>query len=111
MFPLFRTKEGKLVFGGDPEHPAIKYLNETAQEFYIGGKIDAVNKLNHYDYVALRCKFFFFFLSLTCNVLRHQSNAYLQTLPPNSVFTSTSWAGPALSLSRPVTPCTVLTVS
>jgi sulfate adenylyltransferase len=54
-FPRFRAREAKLVFGGDPEHPAIKYLNETVQEFYIGGKIQAVNKLNHYDYVALRC--------------------------------------------------------
>ncbi|KAJ5555553.1 sulfate adenylyltransferase aps-Penicillium chrysogenum [Penicillium sp. DV-2018c] len=49
-----KAKEAKLVFGGDPEHPAIVYLNKTVQEFYIGGKIEAVNKLNHYDYVALR---------------------------------------------------------
>ncbi|KAJ5830948.1 sulfate adenylyltransferase aps-Penicillium chrysogenum [Penicillium rubens] len=49
-----KTKEAKLVFGGDPEHPAIVYLNNTVKEFYIGGKIEAVNKLNHYDYVALR---------------------------------------------------------
>ncbi|KAJ6026805.1 hypothetical protein N7499_004907 [Penicillium canescens] len=49
-----KAREAKLVFGGDPEHPAIKYLNETVEEFYIGGKIEAVNKLNHYDYVALR---------------------------------------------------------
>ncbi|KAJ5377721.1 Sulfate adenylyltransferase [Penicillium cataractarum] len=49
-----KTKEGELVFGGDPEHPAIVYLNETIQELYIGGKIEAVNKLNHYDYVGLR---------------------------------------------------------
>jgi sulfate adenylyltransferase len=54
-FFQFREKEGKLVFGGDPEHPAIKFLNESVQEFYIGGKVEAVNKLNHYDYVALRC--------------------------------------------------------
>ena len=53
--PDFRAKEAELVFGGDPEHPAIVYLNETVQEFYIGGKVEAVNKLNHYDYVALRC--------------------------------------------------------
>ena len=53
--PNLREKEGKLVFGGDPEHPAIVYLNQTVQDFYIGGKIQAVNKLNHYDYVALRC--------------------------------------------------------
>lgn len=42
------------MFGGDEEHPAIKYLNQTTQEYYIGGKVDAVNRLNHYDYVALR---------------------------------------------------------
>lgn len=53
----FRTREAKLVFGGDPEHPAIVYLNNSVEEFYIGGKIEAVNKLNHYDYVALRCMF------------------------------------------------------
>ena len=53
--PDSRKKEGELVFGGDPEHPAIVYLNQTIKELYIGGKIEAVNKLNHYDYVALRC--------------------------------------------------------
>lgn len=42
------------MFGGDKEHPAIKYLNERIQEYYIGGKLDAISKLNHYDYVALR---------------------------------------------------------
>ncbi|KAJ5922576.1 hypothetical protein N7516_010279 [Penicillium verrucosum] len=46
-----KTREAKLVFGGDPEHPAIVYLNNSVQEFYIGGKIEAVNKLNHYDYI------------------------------------------------------------
>lgn len=51
----FRAKEAKLVFGGDPEHPAIKYLNTKVEEYYIGGKLEAVNKLNHYDYVGLRC--------------------------------------------------------
>ncbi|EED13879.1 ATP sulphurylase [Talaromyces stipitatus ATCC 10500] len=49
-----KTKEAKLVFGGDEEHPAVIYLNTKVQEFYIGGKVEAVNKLNHYDYVALR---------------------------------------------------------
>jgi ATP sulfurylase len=51
-----RTKEAELVFGGDEEHPAIVYLNTKVQEFYIGGKVEAVNKLAHYDYVALRCE-------------------------------------------------------
>ncbi|KAF2709687.1 ATP-sulfurylase [Pleomassaria siparia CBS 279.74] len=49
-----KQKEAKEVFGGDPEHPAIKYLVETAGEYYVGGKIDAIDRLNHYDYVALR---------------------------------------------------------
>jgi sulfate adenylyltransferase len=49
-----KKKEAQEVFGGDPEHPAIKYLMQSTKEFYIGGKIEAVNKLNHYDYVALR---------------------------------------------------------
>jgi ATP sulfurylase len=51
-----RAKEAKEVFGGDPEHPAVKYLYDTAKEFYVGGKIDAIDRLQHYDYVALRCK-------------------------------------------------------
>jgi sulfate adenylyltransferase len=51
-----REKEAKEVFGGDEEHPAVKYLYNTAQEYYVGGKLDAINRLEHYDYVALRCK-------------------------------------------------------
>ncbi|KIX92205.1 sulfate adenylyltransferase [Fonsecaea multimorphosa CBS 102226] len=49
-----KEKEAREVFGGDPEHPAIKYLMQATKEFYIGGNVEAVNKLNHYDYVALR---------------------------------------------------------
>ncbi|CZT02006.1 hypothetical protein WAI453_007800 [Rhynchosporium graminicola] len=49
-----KAKEAKLVFGGDEEHPAVRYLNNTAQKYYVGGKIDAIRRLEHYDYVALR---------------------------------------------------------
>ncbi|KAK4211801.1 hypothetical protein QBC37DRAFT_289437 [Rhypophila decipiens] len=49
-----KALEAKEVFGGDEEHPAVKYLFETAQEFYVGGKLDAINKLQHYDFVDLR---------------------------------------------------------
>ncbi|KAL1612102.1 Sulfate adenylyltransferase [Paraconiothyrium brasiliense] len=49
-----KQKEAKEVFGGDPEHPAVKYLYETVQEFYVGGKLDAIDRLEHYDYVGLR---------------------------------------------------------
>jgi sulfate adenylyltransferase len=49
-----KAKEAKQVFRGDPEHPAIKYLYDSAKEFYVGGKLQAINRLNHYDYVGLR---------------------------------------------------------
>ncbi|KAF2679450.1 sulfate adenylyltransferase [Lentithecium fluviatile CBS 122367] len=49
-----KAKEAKEIFGGDEEHPAIKYLYNTAKEFYIGGKLDAIDRLEHYDYVGLR---------------------------------------------------------
>ena len=49
-----KQKEAQDVFGGDPEHPAITFLFNKTEEYYVGGKIQAVNKLNHYDYVALR---------------------------------------------------------
>ncbi|KKY21311.1 putative atp sulfurylase [Phaeomoniella chlamydospora] len=49
-----KEKEAKLVFGGDPEHPAIRYLFNQTEKYYIGGKLEAVNRLNHYDYVSLR---------------------------------------------------------
>ncbi|PNS19505.1 Sulfate adenylyltransferase [Sphaceloma murrayae] len=49
-----KNKEAKEVFGGDADHPAVKYLFNTAGEYYIGGKIDAIDRLMHYDYVGLR---------------------------------------------------------
>jgi sulfate adenylyltransferase len=51
-----RALEAKEVFGGDEEHPAIRYLFNTAKDFYVGGKLEAVNRLQHYDFVELRCK-------------------------------------------------------
>lgn len=49
-----RQKEAKEVFGGDEEHPAIRYLFNTAKEYYVGGKLEAIQRPNHYDYVELR---------------------------------------------------------
>lgn len=46
--------EAKQVFRGDPEHPAVKYLIETAGEYYIGGSIQGLDYPTHYDYVLLR---------------------------------------------------------
>ncbi|KAI1370728.1 putative sulfate adenylyltransferase [Hypoxylon crocopeplum] len=50
-----KVREAKEVFGSDDEaHPAVKYLFKTAAEFYVGGKVEAVNRLQHYDFVDLR---------------------------------------------------------
>ncbi|KAK4993027.1 Sulfate adenylyltransferase [Elasticomyces elasticus] len=50
-----KHKEAVEVFGSDDElHPAVKYLFRTAGEYYVGGKLEAIDRLMHYDYVALR---------------------------------------------------------
>ncbi|KAK5114666.1 Sulfate adenylyltransferase [Meristemomyces frigidus] len=49
-----KQKEAKEVFGGDEEHPAVKYLMNQTEEYYVGGKIEAIDRLMHYDYVGLR---------------------------------------------------------
>ncbi|KAK7552309.1 hypothetical protein IWX47DRAFT_846950 [Phyllosticta citricarpa] len=51
-----KQKEAREVFDkdGDEAHPAIKYLYHTVKDFYVGGKLEAIDRLMHYDYVALR---------------------------------------------------------
>lgn len=54
---LHRVNEAKKVFGSDDDtHPGVKYLFDTAKEFYVGGKLEAINRLEHYDFLDLRCK-------------------------------------------------------
>ena len=49
------------MFGSsdDETHPAIKYLFRSVQQFYVGGSIEAVDRLEHYDFLDLRCECFF----------------------------------------------------
>ena len=51
-----KEREAKKVFSedGDVAHPAIKYLYTSTKEFYVGGKLEAIDRLMHYDYVDLR---------------------------------------------------------
>lgn len=46
--------EAEKVFRGDPEHPAVKYLFETAGDVYIGGSVAGINFPKHYDYTDIR---------------------------------------------------------
>ncbi|EDR11892.1 uncharacterized protein LACBIDRAFT_183631 [Laccaria bicolor S238N-H82] len=50
-----RVKEAIQVFGADdPAHPSVAYLRNRVQDFYIGGKVQAIQSPSHFDYVALR---------------------------------------------------------
>ncbi|KAI0305717.1 hypothetical protein B0F90DRAFT_1625016 [Multifurca ochricompacta] len=43
------------VFGtNDPAHPSVTYLRTKVKEFYIGGKVSAIQKPTYFDYVPLR---------------------------------------------------------
>lgn len=49
-----KTEEGEKVFRGDPEHPAIRYLNDKVKDVYIGGTLQGLTLPKHYDYVHFR---------------------------------------------------------
>ncbi|KAF9968610.1 Sulfate adenylyltransferase [Actinomortierella ambigua] len=50
-----KVKEATLVFGADDQaHPAVKYLHQSTHDFYVGGKVQAIQAPVHYDYVAYR---------------------------------------------------------
>lgn len=52
-----QVKEATEVFGADdPAHPSVAYLRNKVKDFYIGGKVQAIQAPTHFDYVALRCK-------------------------------------------------------
>ncbi|CCM01495.1 uncharacterized protein FIBRA_03549 [Fibroporia radiculosa] len=50
-----QVKEAINVFGADdPAHPSVAYLRSQAKEYYVGGKVQAIQLPTHFDYVALR---------------------------------------------------------
>jgi sulfate adenylyltransferase len=55
-----KVVEAENVFGAnDLAHPAVTYLHNSVQEYYIGGSVQAIATPQHFDYVALRCEFEF----------------------------------------------------
>lgn len=51
-----KSLEATKVFGDDDSaHPAVFYLHNTVKDFYIGGKVQAIQPPTHFDYVPLRC--------------------------------------------------------
>jgi len=54
------TNEAVMVFGAnDPAHPSVAYLRTRVKEFYVGGKVSAIQLPAHFDYVELRCEWQF----------------------------------------------------
>jgi len=50
-----RVNEANKVFGTDDDtHPGVKYLLSTSKDYYVGGKLEAVQRLEHYDFLDLR---------------------------------------------------------
>ncbi|KAJ2961323.1 hypothetical protein NQZ79_g3415 [Umbelopsis isabellina] len=50
-----KTKEAVNVYGADDvAHPAVHYLHSIAKDFYVGGKLEAIQPPSHYDYVSNR---------------------------------------------------------
>ncbi|KAG8767793.1 Sulfate adenylyltransferase [Ceratobasidium sp. 428] len=50
-----KVLEAEKVFGADdPAHPAVAYLRNNVKDFYVGGKVQAIQPPTHFDYVALR---------------------------------------------------------
>ncbi|KAJ3229451.1 Sulfate adenylyltransferase [Chytriomyces hyalinus] len=50
-----KHREAALVFGDDDlAHPAVHYLHNETKQFYLGGKLEAIQLSAHYDYVENR---------------------------------------------------------
>ncbi|KAI0264798.1 hypothetical protein BGY98DRAFT_1039113 [Russula aff. rugulosa BPL654] len=50
-----RVKEAVKVLGADdPAHPSVAYLRKRVKEFYVGGKVSAIQPPAYFDYVPLR---------------------------------------------------------
>ncbi|ETO34631.1 hypothetical protein RFI_02457 [Reticulomyxa filosa] len=49
-----KSLEAQSVFNGDPEHPAIVFLNQHTKNMYIGGKLYGFQLPPHYDHKDLR---------------------------------------------------------
>ncbi|KAI0321161.1 sulfate adenylyltransferase [Amylostereum chailletii] len=50
-----KVKEAVHVLGADdPAHPSVTYLRSKVKDYYVGGKVQAIQAPMYFDYVALR---------------------------------------------------------
>lgn len=105
IYTFDKIKEAVNVFGADDSaHPAVSYLHRRVKQFYIGGKVQAIQLPTHFDYVALRCADVpTFDLHVELTIL------FGQTHPLSFERISRNSLGGRSSLSKPGIPCTVRT--
>ncbi|KAJ1863694.1 Sulfate adenylyltransferase [Coemansia sp. RSA 2703] len=55
LYTVDRAVEAEKVYGAnDQAHPAVHYLYHNTRDTLVGGRVQAVNAPQHYDYVAIR---------------------------------------------------------
>ena len=55
IWKVDKQREAKLVYGTtDKNHPGVKYLYDTIEDYYIGGTLELSELPKHYDYQLLR---------------------------------------------------------
>merc|ERR1719323_2906682 len=52
MWTPDKKREADLCWGGDPEHPAIDFLNKQTQNIYLGGSLTGLSLPPHYEYAT-----------------------------------------------------------
>merc|ERR1719356_2312436 len=54
MWTADKQTEADKCWGGDPEHPAIAFLNNYTKNVYLGGKLTGLDLPPHYEYKEFR---------------------------------------------------------
>ena len=104
------VKEAIEVFGADdPAHPSVAYLRTRVQDFYIGGKVQAIKLPTHFDYAALRCEFYFSNLFFIFSVVKEKY--FIQIHLPNFVRNSKNFLGEKWLHFKLAIPCIEHTVN
>ena len=103
IYTFDKVKEAIKVFGADDSaHPAVAYLHRRVNQFYVGGKVQAIQLPIHSDYVALRCT------GVPPLGFHEKLTVLLEQIPPpSSELISENSFGARSSLSKPGIPCTV----
>jgi len=97
------VKEAIEVFGADdPAHPSVAYLRSRVQDFYIGGKVQAIKLPIHFDYAALRCEFF---ISPTFFIFESSIKYFIQIHLPNFALNSKNFLGEKWLHFKLAIPC------